>query len=422
MKQTLAAINRVFRRNGEVAIAVAKHPYTGKLVVSITDTYVKVPIVPAKNVSYQNIMRLLPELEDAVGGVYEKKIKLRFGMNPFCIEIPRPNPQYTELFLDDSINQFEFRLGKTFQYNKPHDVLINLNDSNSAHVLVAGMVGCGKSNVLEAMLLSLCYVTNPQDLSIYMIDMKKRSLSQYEKLPHVVICATTEEKAEQVCRIVFEEMIKRRDNLSHASEKIVLIIDELRELKFADSSILENYLPRIVAIGRELGVHVIAATQKPSASDLGTIINALFPIRIVGVVEDSQASYRLLKKKGAGAESLIGRGDMLISRSGQDPARMQVYLVKNAEQFVETICRKWANAESKELIAEIPHVGKDNIPEHVKQVFWENYDIEKDKLKHGGLKKVAEALYGDGTTVQGHIHRDVTKICTRIRNETKQSS
>lgn len=422
MRQTLLSINRVFARNGDVAVAVAKHPHTGRLVLLVTDTYVKVPIVPAKGVSYQTIMRLLPELEDAVGRIYEKKIKLRFGMNPFCIEIPRFNPQYTELSFDTPVVPFECRIGKTFQYNKAHDVRINLNDSNSAHVLIAGMVGCGKSNVLEALLLSMTYATNPKDLSIYMIDMKKRSLVRYDKLPHVVVCASTEVEAEQVCSSVFHEMIRRRDHNENNNEKIVLIVDELRELKFADSSILDNYLPRIVAIGRELGVHVIAATQKPSASDLGPIINALFPIRIVGVVEDAQASYRLLKRKGAGAESLIGRGDMLISQSGQDPARMQAYLVKNPNELVERICEKWGDAPERAVTpvaSPVPHVGNEQIPEQAVRVYWENYDAEKDKLRHGGLRKVAEALYGEGTTVQGHIHRDVTRICTKIKNETK---
>lgn len=419
MKETLAAINRVFSRHGDVAIAVVRNPLNNQPVVSITDTYVKLPIVPAKGVTYQTISKLLPELEDAVGRIYKKRMKLRFGMNPFCLEIPRITPEYTPLQLTDDLSPFESRIGNTFQYGDTYDVRINLTDSNSAHVFVAGMVGCGKSNVLEALLLSIAYSTNPSDLSIFMIDMKKRSLANMIDLPHVVACASTEEDAEAICSHVFGELIRRRDQANLGAEKILLIIDELRELKFANSSVLKNELPRIVSLGREIGIHVVAATQKPSSADLGSIVNSQFPIRIVGVVEDAQASYHLLKKPGAGAESLIGKGDMLISFVGTDPLRMQAYLVEDTQPYVNQVIEKWGSNEQKDVFQSVPHVGNAGIPEHVEKVFWEYYDSEKNKLKHGGLTKLAEAWYGKRVDVQGHIYRDMMKLCMEIKSKSK---
>lgn len=439
MRETLSAINRVFSRHGEIAIAVLRNPLNNQPVAVITNAYVRIPVVPAKNVTYQSISKLLPELEDAVGRVHQKRLKLRFGSNPFCLEIPRITPEYTTFVLPEDLSPFEAKIGNTFQYGRMHDIKINLMDSNSAHVFVAGMVGCGKSNVLETFVLSMAYATNPDKLSMFMIDMKKRSLAPMADLPHVVTCASTEETAEQVCLYVFNEMMRRRDNTTFGEEKIVLVIDELRELKFADSSILKNHLPRIVALGREIGVHVIAATQKPSSSDLGSIVNSQFPIRIVGVVEDAQASYHLLKKPGAGAESLAGKGDMLISYVGSDPLRMQVHLVQDRPAMISAIQEKWKDYSQpftvpaseampvQETIETIPHVGNGkvpdpvikSIPEEIISFFWENYDENKGKLKHGTLPKIAEMWYGKKVNVAGHIYKEIIDLCGEIKKRSR---
>lgn len=427
MRETLGAINHVFARHGEIAIAVTRNPYTRKPVVTVTDTYVRIPVVPAKKVTQQAIMRLLPELEEAVGRLYSKRLKLRFGKNPFCLEVPLPTPRYTPLSLDDTLPPFHAQIGRAFVYGKAQTVTFNLADSNTAHVFVAGMVGCGKSNVLESYLLSLTYATSPAELRIYSIDMKGRSLALLHDLPHVVAAASTEQAAEQVCRAVMREMERRKQQASPVQDRVLLIIDELRELKFADASLLQHDLPRIIALGRELGIHVVAATQKPSAADLGPLVNALFPVRVIGVVEDAKASYNLLKQTGARAEALIGKGDMLVSRIADDALRMQAFLVQDKQALVQQIQDKWqhvprpsAFTTQDEDTEEMSDASvSDAIPDAVRRVFWEHYDDAKGKLRHGGMKRVAQALYGEHVSVQGHIHRELTRLCAVLANEPK---
>lgn len=423
---TINAINGVFERANWPAMALDVHPKTKKRLSVVTDTYISYPVIPRRGVNYRQVATLLPELQDAVGQVRKQRVKLRFGMYPFSLEVPRRKPEYMELDATLPGDAFTATIGRAYTYGKLENVTISFADPNEAHCFIAGMIGCGKSNTLESMLSTLTWNSSPDMCKVYAVDMKRRSIARFADLPHIVQVAYDEQGALSVVKRVFDEMLARRDGKSDGT-RVFLFVDELRELMFADGLILGNYLPRIVALGREFGVHVVAATQKPSAKDLGHIVNAMFPVRIAGVVEDAVASFHALKRKGAGAESLIGRGDMLISKVGAEPIRMQTYLVNNPAGIVNRAVGKWG-ARKK---VEIPHVG--NAPEvepesageeldrigklalQVKDVY-ASYLDENGELRRGGMQAMSDVLYGVGVQLAGSRYRDIKEIAKRLAN------
>jgi hypothetical protein len=424
--QVVDAINGVFNKYGGMAAVFYKHPKTNQVIATIADTYVGLPVFTNAGVDYARVTSKHQEIRNAVGRVLGERVMVRFGDFPFSIEVPRKNPVYTELTLPQRMKPFRAILGRSYTYGKEEVLKIDLNDPNEAAIFIAGQPGCGKSNLMEGMLLSLANNTSPDLLSVYLIDMKRRSLAKMEGLPHVVDGGWDEDGAYRVCKAVFDDLMARRDS-DNVEHKVVLFIDELRELKFGSAEILGEWLPRIVALGREIGVNVVAATQKPNAEDLGPIVNALFTVRIAGVVESPHASYHTLKRKGAGAENLLGRGDMLLSKIGREPVRMQAYRVMDIEGYVGQVAGKWPNVVHRSLsVASVEQGQGEGGNEFQKalaaarEVWPEVYDpTSKNKLRFRGKTTICEAIFGKGVRLEGHYHRVTEGVIKHLLTEVE---
>jgi energy-coupling factor transporter ATP-binding protein EcfA2 len=424
--QVVEAINGVFNKYSGMAAVLYKHPKTGQVIATIAYTYVGMPVFTNAGVDYTRVTSKHQEIRNAVGRVLGGRVMVRFGDFPFSIEVPRKNPVYTELALPARMKPFHAILGRAYTYGKEEVLKINLTDPNESAIFVAGQPGCGKSNLLEGMLLSLANSTSPDLLSVYLIDMKKRSLSQLDGLPHVVDAGYDEDGAYRVCKKVFDELIERRDN-ANIERRSVLFIDELRELKFGSAEILGEWLPRIVALGREIGINVVAATQKPNAEDLGPIVNAMFTVRIAGVVESPHASYHTLKRKGAGAENLLGRGDMLVSKIGSEPVRMQAYRVLEMQRYVDQVTDRWPGAvrRAPAAVEEIQGQGEggNEFQKNLaaaREVWPEVYDpTSKNKLRFRGKTTICEAIFGKGVKLEGHYHRVTEGVIKHLLTEVE---
>ncbi len=201
---------------------------------------------------------------------------------------------------------------------------------NVAHILVAGTTGSGKTALLRAMALSLAYFNPPHALRMAPMDPKGAPSGSLEPLPHLArpVITDPDEAAEALQSLVrLMEMQSRQGNreagergtpLSSSSLPIcLLLIDELADLMLVGGERVERPLTRLLQRGREAGIHVVAATQKPTAAVIGSLIKANFPVRLVGKVASPEDARVASGWKGTGAERLMGKGDFIAVAEGK---------------------------------------------------------------------------------------------------------
>ncbi|MCP0886743.1 DNA translocase FtsK [Ligilactobacillus sp. WILCCON 0076] len=218
------------------------------------------------------------------------------------------------------------------------------NIQKMPHGLIAGATGSGKSVFINSMLISLLYKATPQDVKLILIDPKAVEMAPYQDIPHLLAPVISDPQAASAAlKWVVEEMENRYQKLLAAGVRniegfnnkvsesqqyglkmpyIVVIIDELADLMMVAASEVQDYIARITAKARAAGIHLIVATQRPSVDVLtGTIKNNI-PTRIAFMVSSQIDSRTILDS--AGAERLLGRGDMLYLGNGSgQPIRLQ---------------------------------------------------------------------------------------------------
>lgn len=219
-------------------------------------------------------------------------------------------------------------------------LLVRLPSPEVAHILLAGTSGSGKTALLRSILLSLALFNPQADLQIIVIDPKGRGLAPLASLPHLMVAPVTDprEAAERLARLI-DEMIAR-DRRHRSAPAIVVAIDEVADVVEAGGAEVEAGIRRLAQRGREAGIHLVAATQKPTASVLGTLAKANFPVRLVGAVTSPEEAKVATGQAGTGAEKLLGRGDFLLVTHGQS-WRFQAAYISEAEatRAVAAICR-----------------------------------------------------------------------------------
>ena len=222
------------------------------------------------------------------------------------------------------------------------------------HLLIAGTTGSGKSVGINAMLLSLLYRNSPQTLRLMMIDPKMLEFSIYNEIPHLLTPVITEaKKAITALSNMVAEMERRykimsqtrTKNIESYNEKmkseggeqfpyIVVIIDELADLMMTSGKDVELYIGRLAQMARASGIHLIVATQRPSVDVVTGLIKANLPSRISYRVGQRIDSKVILDQMGA--ESLLGRGDMLFTPPGS-PGVIRLHAPFASEKEIETI-------------------------------------------------------------------------------------
>ena len=217
------------------------------------------------------------------------------------------------------------------------------------HLLIAGATGSGKSVVIHSLLVSLFYKNSPATLRAIMIDPKRVELSAYEGLPHLISPVVTEnKKAIGVFRWALAEMDRRYDillkggnrdiksyNAAHkdtALPFILIVVDELADLMSTFGREVEGSIVRLAQMARATGIHLILATQRPSVEVITGLIKANIPARIALQVASQIDSRTILD--GAGAENLLGGGDLLFASSDmKQPRRIQGAYITEDEIF-----------------------------------------------------------------------------------------
>ena len=226
------------------------------------------------------------------------------------------------------------------------------------HLLIAGATGSGKSVCVNSIICSLLLRTKPDEVKMILIDPKKVEFTPYNDVPHLLAPVITDgDLANKGLKVVVEMMDHRYDLfgnlgvrniqayneyvLNHPDEhlkplpRLVVIIDELADLMLVAAKEVEASIQRITQLARAAGIHLVVATQRPSVDVITGVIKANIPSRIAFAVSQAVDSRTILDQ--AGAEQLLGNGDMLYLPNGEtSPKRIQGVYIKDEE--VNRIC------------------------------------------------------------------------------------
>lgn len=248
------------------------------------------------------------------------------------------------------------------------------NISKLPHMLIAGTTGSGKSVCLNSLLLSLLYKSTPDEVRLIMIDPKMVELGVYNGIPHLFVPVVTDpKKAAGALQWAVVEMLRRYRLFSDAGvrdlagynahqqqaggqtiPKVVIVVDELADLMLCAAKEVEESICRVAQMGRASGMHLIIATQRPSADVITGLMKANIPSRIAFAVSSAMESRIILDAQGA--EKLVGMGDMLYSPLGSGkPMRIQgAYVSDEERENVIDFIKTNATADySDEILAQI---------------------------------------------------------------------
>ena len=249
------------------------------------------------------------------------------------------------------------------------------NIGKMPHLLIAGTTGSGKSVCMNSIIISLLYKAGPEDIKLIMVDPKMVELGIYNGIPQLLIPVVTDpKKAAGSLQWAVTEMLRRykamsdlgvRDLESYNSivvneedgqklPTIVVIIDELADLMMVAAKEVEDSICRIAQMGRAAGMHLIIATQRPSANVITGLMKANIPSRIAFSVASAMESRIILDTMGA--EKLVGKGDMLYAPIGSGkPLRVQGCFVTDGEveAVAEYVKEHYVADYSQEVLDEI---------------------------------------------------------------------
>lgn len=293
-----------------------------------------------------------------------------------AIGIEVPNKEVTSVALRDVIESEEFKNAKS-----KLSVALGMDITGKSiigdiakmpHVLIAGATGSGKSVCINSIITSILYKADPNEVKLIMVDPKVVELGVYNGIPHLLVPVVTDpKKASGALAWAVSEMVRRYNlfaengvrDLNGYNEvleldgeeklpQIVIIIDELSDLMMVAPKEIEDSICRLAQMARAAGMHLIIATQRPSVNVITGVIKANIPSRIAFAVSSHIDSRTILDS--AGAEKLLGKGDMLFMPMGASkPTRIQGAFIsdKEVERIVEFI-KDTSQAEYNEDISE----------------------------------------------------------------------
>ena len=263
------------------------------------------------------------------------------------VGIEVPNRTVTAVRIRDVIESREFtRHPSSVAFAVGKDIGGNNIVGNIAklpHVLIAGTTGSGKSVCTNSLIVSILYKSTPDEVRFIMVDPKMVELAPYNGIPHLLIPVVTDpKKAAGALQWAVFEMMKRYKMFSEKGVKdlagynalaevdedvkklptVVVVIDELADLMLVAAKEVEESICRVAQMGRAAGMHLVVATQRPSADVITGLMKANIPSRIAFAVASSMESRIILDTPGA--EKLVGKGDMLYAPLGDSkPTRVQ---------------------------------------------------------------------------------------------------
>ena len=389
-------------------------------------TVTRYEIEPAQGVKVSRIVNLTDDIALNLAAQHIRMEAPIPGKSAIGIEVP--NTKTEAVHLRDVLDCGDFKearggipvgLGKDIA-GKP--VITDL--AKMPHLLVAGTTGSGKSVCVNTLISSILFSRKPEEVKLLLIDPKMVELSVYNGIPHLMAPVVTDmKKAAAVLRWAVREMEARykafaasgkRDiksyNEAHpksAMPLIVLIIDELADLMMTAPDDIEEYISRLAQMARAAGIHMVLATQRPSVNVITGSIKANVPSRISFAVGSQIDSRTILDM--AGAEKLLGKGDMLFSPIGANkPIRVQGAFISDdeVEHLVEFV-KQQREPEYDDTVtaeAEKETAAQDN----------DEQDIYRDELLERAVNLVMESGQASVSMLQRRFRIGYTRAARLV--------
>lgn len=321
-----------------------------------------------------------------------------------------------EVFSCDDFADSDYRipivLGKDIA---GHQVIADLGDM--PHLLIAGTTGSGKTVCVNCLILSMLFKSSPNELKFVMVDPKMVELAPFNGLPHLLCPVVTDAKKAAVAlnwivgemedryQLLAKEGARNIDAYNEKQENkmpyIIVIIDELADLMMVSRDQIETAITRLAQLSRAVGIHLLLATQRPSVDVVTGVIKANFPSRISFKVASKVDSRTVLDSNGA--DKLLGKGDMLFLRPGQERLiRAQGSLVndKEIERVVDFIKKQAEPIFNEEILKE--------------QQKSRGKNTEKDEFYDEAVKVVMETNQASASILQRRLRLGYTRAARII--------
>lgn len=396
--------------------------------ISLGPSVTRYELIPEQGVKVSKITSLADDIKLSLAA---SDIRIEAPIpGKAAVGIEVPNPERTMITLRELLESNEFVKAKskvTFAVGKDISGKTIVTDiAKMPHLLIAGATGSGKSVLINTLIMSIIYKANPNDVKLIMVDPKMVELTAYEDIPHLMIPVVKDpKKASAALAWAVAEMTGRyqkfadvgvRDiksynarieKVSHPDDpewqkmpQIVIIVDEFADLMMVAPGEVEDAVCRLAQLARAAGIHLVLATQRPSVNVITGLIKANIPSRIALSVSSAVDSRTIIDS--AGAEKLLGNGDMLFAPQNlPKPIRVQGAFVSDEERdSVVSFLKDNSNGPSynTEVTAHIesaPVAGAKNSlqesggPER-DELFVEAgmFIIEKDKASIGLLQRM----------------------------------
>jgi S-DNA-T family DNA segregation ATPase FtsK/SpoIIIE len=354
------------------------------------------------------------------------------------IEVPNPRRatvSFREIYESQSFraipSPLSLAIGKTVEGEPYASDLARM-----PHLLVAGATGTGKSVCLNALISSLLMKNGPRDVRLLMIDPKRLELAPYEGIPHLVGPVVTEpQMAVTRLKALVAEMLRRYDLMKDEGVKniaefrkavphekafpyIVVVIDELADLMLSQKKEVEPPIIRLAQMARAAGIHLVLATQRPSAQVVTGLIKTNIPTKIAFQVS-SQIDSRVILDTG-GAEFLLGAGDMLIKPPGSDVVK-RLHGAYISENEVHRIVEFWRRMPTTQLPGEetlLTQVQTDG--SYGNPGLSDNVDPEEEGLYQEALSIVIRQKKASTSLIQRHLrigYNRAARLIDRMESE-----
>jgi DNA segregation ATPase FtsK/SpoIIIE, S-DNA-T family len=291
------------------------------------------------------------------------------------------------------------------------------------HILIAGTTGSGKSGCVNAMLSSVLLRSSPNEVRMVLVDPKRVELNHYEGIPHLLTPVVTSPRlAANVLSNLIKEMEERYGVMSRAKTRslvelnrvraregeaplpyILCVIDELADLMMVAPADVEDSIIRLAQKSRAVGIHLVLATQRPSADVITGMIKANVPARIAFAVSSQTDSRVILDQNGA--ESLLGQGDMLFRPAGESrTARIQGAFI--AEEEIEKVTDHWRRQGEPELQEELLEAVE---PEDAGEGADGDFDPDQDDLLGDAITTVVQMGTASTSMLQRRLRVGYTR-------------